>query len=602
MNFARGSEAYEILGCAASPEFEWALVHNDHPAYNTPPGANHLSTAEAACYSTPEESGLKVETLPFDRIPQQSRLFLDYLRDPVTLRRFYPSAVRFHHELPQRVPEVLANYRVDRQRLCDALVAMNKRWGATAETLKNIELLRDPDCIAVVSGQQAGLFTGPLYTIYKALSAVKLAGCLQTRNTKSVSVFWIASEDHDFPEVAKAEFISRDCQLAKVEVSTEVHRENQPVGKVALEGSIDTVVDELFTQLPNSEFAVEMKRLLQSAWSSGRSYSDAFATMMTSLLGRYGLIFLDPLEPELKQLAAPLYADAARHAPEIASAIEERSRELVAAGYHAQVMATANSFPLFYHDDQGARHAITRQGNGKYKAKECDAEHTAEELADLALQSPERFSPNVTLRAVVQDYLLPTIAYYGGAAEIAYFAQTAEVYRVLERPATPILPRSSLTMIERHTGRVLERYQLTLADFFEGLDPVMKRVVEEHLGANTAKLFSESEQRVNSELDRLREELANVDPTLAGALDTGRKKINYQLEGLRSRFVRAQFARDEAAQRQLQRAFDQLYPHKDLQERHINITSLLARHGTYVIEWIYNAVNIGSNEHQVVYL
>jgi uncharacterized protein YllA (UPF0747 family) len=208
----------------------------------------------------------------------------------------------------------------------------------------------------------------------------------------------------------------------------------------------------------------------------------------------------------------------------------------------------------------------------------------------------------VTLRAVVQDYLLPTIAYLGGAAEIAYFAQTAEVYRVLGRPATPILPRSSLTMIERHTGRMLEKYELSLADFFEGLEPVMKRVVEEHLGADTAKLFSNTEENVNHELDRLRHELESIDPTLASALDTGRKKINYQLEGLRTRFVRAQMNRDEAAHRQLQRAFDQLYPNKDLQERHINITSLLARHGTYVIEWIYNAINLGSNEHQIVKL
>jgi bacillithiol biosynthesis cysteine-adding enzyme BshC len=272
------------------------------------------------------------------------------------------------------------------------------------------------------------------------------------------------------------------------------------------------------------------------------------------------------------------------------------------AGYHAQVLATANSFPLFLHDELGRRHAVARVENGKYKAKEIDEEYTAEELAKLAQEQPQRFSPNVTLRAVIQDYLLPTIAYYGGAAEIAYFAQTAEVYRVLERPATPILPRSSLTMIERHTGRVLERYGLTLKDFFEGLEPVIKRVVEEVLGADTAKLFAHSEENINHELDRLRQELESIDPTLAGALDTGRKKINYQLDGLRQRFVRAQMSRDQAAHRQLQRAFDQLYPNKDLQERHINITSLLARHGTYVIEWIFNAINLGSSEHQVVYL
>ena len=561
-----------------------------------------LSTAEPACYSTPEESGLHVETLPFDQIPHQSHLFLEYLKDPVALRRFYPSAVRYHHELAQRVPEVLAAYRPDRDQVCDALAAMNQRWGAGEATLNNIELLRESDCIAVVSGQQAGLFTGPLYTVYKALSAVKLAGCLRQRNTKAVPVFWIAAEDHDFAEVAKAEFIGRDCQLKHVEVSTGLHREGQPVGQVVLDESIDLVVDQAFELLPNSEFAAEMKALVKRAWQPGRGYVESFAMMMTSLLGRHGLIFLDPLDAALKKLAAPLYSEAARRAPEIATAIEQRSRDLESAGFHAQVLASANSFPLFLHDDAGARHAVARVENGKYKTKAIDTEYTAEELATMALDTPQRFSPNVTLRAVVQDYLLPTIAYYGGAAEIAYFAQTAEVYRVLGRPATPILPRSSLTMIERHTGRLLERYDLTLADFFEGLEPVMKRVVEEHLGADTAKLFSNAEENVNHELDRLRLELESIDPTLASALDTGRKKINYQLEGLRTRFVRAQITRDEAAHRQLQRAFDQLYPSKDLQERHINITSLLARHGTYVIEWIYNAINLGSNEHQIVKL
>ena len=561
-----------------------------------------MSTAEAACYSTPEESGLRVETLPFEQVPHQTRLFLDYLRDPLTLRQFYPSAVRYHHELAQRVPEVLSAYRVDRNRVCDALEAMNRRWGAGQPTLDNIQLLRESDCIAVVSGQQAGLFTGPLYTIYKALSAVKLAGCLRQRETKAVPVFWIASEDHDFAEVAKSEFIGRDCQLKNVEVTEALHREGQPVGQVVVDDSISAVVDQLFELLPASEFADDIKALVKDAWQPGRRYAESFATMMTSLLGSYGLIFLDPLDPELKKLAAPLYSEAAQRAPEIASAIEKRSSELESAGYHAQVLATANSFPLFLHDDQGRRHAVTRVQNGKYKTKDIEREYTAEELAALAQEKPERFSPNVTLRAVVQDYLLPTIAYYGGAAEIAYFAQTAEVYRVLERPATPILPRSSLTMIERHTGRVLERYNLTLKDFFEGLEPAIKRVVEEVLGADTAKLFAKTEMNVNEELDRLREDLESIDPTLAGALETGRKKINYQLEGLRTRFVRAQMSRDEAAHRQLQRAFDQLYPNKDLQERHINITSLLARHGTYVIEWIFNAINLGSSEHQIVKL
>lgn len=562
-----------------------------------------MSTREAACYSTPEEAGLRVETLPFSSIPHQTRLFLDYLRDPVSLRRFYPSAVRFHHELAERVPEVLGAYSTDRKALCDALEEMNRGWGATKETLANIERLRADDCVAVVSGQQAGLFTGPLYTIYKALSAVKLAGCLMQRGTPAVPVFWIATEDHDFVEVASAEFIGCDCRLASVEVPAAIHRAGTPVGTVLLDESIEETIKRMLEVLPDTEFTPEVGELLRAAWRPGHSYGEAFARMMTALVGCYGLVLLDPLHIELKTLAAPLYALAAHKAHEIALAVETRSRELETAGYHAQVMASENSFPLFLHTEEGARHAVARKDDGRYGAKAMrDAEYTAEELAEWAGREPERFSPNVTLRAVVQDYLLPTVAYFGGAAEIAYFAQTAEVYRVLGRPTTPILHRASMTVVERRTSRTLERYGLRLTDLFEGLDAVIARVVEQHLGAETAQAFNHTEESVGRELDALQQQLHAVDPTLAEALETGRRKINYQLEGLRTRFHRAQIQRDRAAHRQLERSLAVLYPHKSLQERHINITSLVSRHGRYVIKWIYDAINLGSSDHQIVYL
>lgn len=561
-----------------------------------------MGTTEAACYSTPEEAGLRVETLGFERIPHQSRLFLDYLRDPLALRRFYPSAIRFHHELAARAPEVLSAYKTDRQELCDALEAMNRGWGATRETLTNIERLREKDCVAVVSGQQAGLFTGPLYTIYKALSAVKLAGCLEQRGTPAVPVFWIATEDHDFAEVAAAEFIGCDCRLASVSVSSDMHREGAPVGSVTLDDSIDETVKRLLDVLPTTEFTHGVEKLLRETWSKGRGYGEAFARMMTKLIGCYGLILLDPLDAKLKELAAPLYAEAARRAPEIASSLVARTSELEASGYHAQVATSENAFPLFLHTEDGARHAVTRTKDGLYRMKDARREYSVEELALMAAREPERFSPNVTLRAVVQDYLLPTVAYFGGAAEIAYFAQTAEVYRILNRPATPILHRASLTIVERHMWRTLERYGLKLDDFFEGLDEVLARVVEEHLGTETSQRFKQAEETINRELDELKEQLHHVDPTLADALETGRRKINYQLEGLRSRFHRAQMSRNSAAHRQLERAFVALYPDKTLQERHINITSLLARHGSYIISWIYDAINLGSSDHQIVYL
>jgi bacillithiol biosynthesis cysteine-adding enzyme BshC len=561
-----------------------------------------VSTIEAACYPAPEEAGLRIKTLPFESIPHQTRLFLDYLRDPLALRRFYPSAVRFHHELSARAPEVLSAHRTSREALCDALEAMNSGWGAGPETLLNISRLREADSVAVVTGQQAGLFTGPLYTIYKALSAVKLAGCLSDRGTKSVPVFWMATEDHDFAEVASAEIIGCDCGLARVGVPATMHTEGMPVGTVRLDQSIKETTRQLLDLLPATEFAPEVESLLGETWEEGRGYGEAFARMMTRLLGRYGLVLLDPLDGRLKQLAAPLYAEAARRAPQIAQAVVSRSRELEEAGYHAQVVASENSFPLFLHTPEGARHAVSRTESGRYQARDAIEEYTPEELAALAAVEPERFSPNVTLRAVVQDYLLPTIAYIGGAAEIAYFAQTAEVYRTLERPTTPILPRASMTIVEHRTGRTLERYDLKLTDFFAGLESVLARVAEEHLGTEAARAFTQTEESVARQLDALKEQLRQIDPTLADALETGRHKINYQLQGLRSRFHRAQMKRDEAAHRQLQRAFDQLYPQKALQERHLNITSLLARHGLYAINWIYDAINPGSSDHQIVYL
>ena len=560
-----------------------------------------MSTTEPACQSTPGGSGLRVERLPFRHIPGQSRLFLEYLEDPTSLRRFYPEAARFHYELPARALRVLEAYKTDRDAIASALRDSNARWNASAETFSNIERLRSADSVAVVTGQQTGLFTGPLYTLYKALSAVKLAACLTARGTDAVPVFWMATEDHDWEEVQTAEVIACDGRLASISVPGSLHREGEQVGGVTLDASVEEATQRLLELMPSSEFLPDLEALVRDAYAPGRPFGEAFARMLAALTGKYGLVILDPIDPSMKRLAAPLYSEAALRGAEIAAATDARSRVLEAEGYHAQVHTSPDSFPLFL-IDEGARRALTRNREGRYQAKGTKHEWTAEELSALALAEPERFSPNVTLRAVVQDYLLPTVAYFGGAAEVAYFAQTAESYRVLNRPATPILHRASLTVVERRTGRTLERYGLRLEDFFGGLDPVIARVVESHLGAEVAGAFDETDAGVARALDELRSKLSDFDPTLASALDGGRRKIAHQLEGLRARFHRAQMQRDRAVLRQLERAATALYPEKSLQERHVNVTSLLARHGRYLVEWIYDAIDLSTNDHHVVYL
>ncbi|HEY9401215.1 MAG TPA: bacillithiol biosynthesis BshC, partial [Pyrinomonadaceae bacterium] len=322
------------------------------------------TTTEPACFSTPQEAGLRIEPLPFARIPHQSRLFLEYLADAPALSRYYPNAVRFHHELAARAPEVLAAHQTDRAALCDALEEMNTRWGAGAETERNIARLRSPSSVAVVSGQQVGLFTGPLYTIYKALSAVKLAGCLTQRGTEAVPVFWMATEDHDWEEVQTAEFTACDGRLASTDVPDALHREGSPVGAVTLDETAGDTVQRLLDLLPTTEFLPDLETLLRDAYRPGRTYGEAFARLLTALVSRHGLILLDPLDARLKRLAAPLYAEAARLGAEIASATDARSRELEAAGYHAQVHTSPDSFPLFLIDEGGARRALTRTREG----------------------------------------------------------------------------------------------------------------------------------------------------------------------------------------------------------------------------------------------
>ncbi|MDQ4123162.1 MAG: bacillithiol biosynthesis cysteine-adding enzyme BshC [Acidobacteriota bacterium] len=544
----------------------------------------------------------RIEKLSFDCIPHQSKLFLDYLKNPLALGKFYPTPLRSHVDVPSRMPEVLENYRINRNQLADALQAMNKRWRANRQTLENIEKLRQNDSVAVVTGQQAGIFTGALYTIYKAISAIKAAACYRGRGINAVPVFWIATEDHDFAEIAET-FIQngRGC-LSKVTMSAAPETAGLPVGKIPLDDSIGESVEHLFAELPKTEFSGDLEDLVREAYQPGRSVGDAFALVMSRFFGEYGLVLFDPLDEKLKQLAAPIYLEAIEKSEEITSALLARSRELESGGYHAQILVDEFSFPLFWLDEAGKRHALRRGTDGKLSARGNEKQFEIEELKELARNAPERLSPNATFRNVVQDYLLPTVVYFGGAAEIAYSAQNAEVYRVLQRPVTPMLARASATVIESRVRRTLDKYNLRMADFFCRPENLLPRIVEEFLDSETAGIFAEAEETINARLDRLDARLTEIEPTLATALAHRRPKILYHIQALKRKFYNAQMQRHETVKRQLEAACSSLFPHKGLQERKLNVTSLIARHGEYILQWLYDEIDIDTPEHQIFYL
>ena len=542
---------------------------------------------------------LRVESVPFSDIPGQSRLFLRYLADPLSLKIYYPNAVASHQQLADLVPQVLDSYTVDRDPLCGALSRMNAE--GSDRTRANIELLRSRDTVAVVTGQQAGLFSGPLYTIYKALTAVRLSECLRERGRNAVPVFWAATEDHDFDEISSVNVIDSEGRLRAVKTAAPPGESGFPVGKINFDASISDSIEEVFALLPHTQFSNDIRDLITETYTEGRTFGSAFTSLIGRLFAGHGLIVVDPLDGELKRLAAPIYGEAVRRSTEINGALLERNAPLRAEGYEPQVLVEQDYFPLFWHSDDGRRLAL-RKIDGEIAAPAERRKFSVDELVEAAAREPERFSPGVMLRPVVQDYLFPTVCYFGGGAEIAYFAQNSEVYRTLGRPVTPILHRQSFTVIEPKHVRTMKEYAIEFADLLGSRDDLAERIVREIVDPANSRLFPDAEEKINVELNRLDRHLSDIDPTLARNLATRRRKIIYHIGALNKKFHRARLEKDGIASRRLSSLFDSLYPQEQLQERALNVIPFLNKHGRYFLDWVYRSIDLDDRGHRIMRL
>ncbi|MBA3632098.1 MAG: bacillithiol biosynthesis cysteine-adding enzyme BshC [Acidobacteria bacterium] len=553
---------------------------------------------ESACVS--EKISLNCQTILFKNIPQQSRLFLDFQENSQKLNKFYPAK---QTDLKDFAEKVLANYKINRDELCDTLTDINKSFGASKKTLENIKLLREKNCLAITTGQQAGLFSNALYTIYKALSTVKFAEDLRKQNIRAVPVFWIAEEDHDFDEVKKTFEIDKEGNLAKFENTPENYAENFPVGLVKFDKTINETRENLFENLPRTEFTDKIKQLLSETYQAGETYSTAFAKFLAEIFKQYGLIFVSPLNEKLKKLCAPIFIEAVEKSDEIISTLLERSKELESKKYQPQVLVAEDSFPFFFQNKNGERQALRQNSDSqKIKVQNSKKEFSKIEFLEIAKNNPQNLSPNALLRPVAQDYLLPTLVYFGGAAEIAYFAQNSVIYKILNRPVTPIRHRASLTIIEAKHRRTLEKYNLEFTDLFKGKENILAEIVEKFLSSKTARIFAEVEEAINTQLNRLDKSLIKTEPTLSANLANRRKKIIWHVNALRKKYHRAEILKDEIVYRRIENLFTALLPHNALQERAINVLTFLNLYGTNFIDWIYDAVETDEKGHQILYL
>jgi bacillithiol synthase len=536
----------------------------------------------------------------FDTIPRTSRLYNDFLYHFDRVARFYEREGRDLPSLVARAHRVTAQ-RFSRDAVADVLADQNRQAGAGPETFANLDRLRQPDSVVVITGQQAGLFTGPLYTIFKALTAIKLAEELRRHGVNAVPMFWVAAEDHDFQEVNHTRLVNREGNLVTVTYTACSPKEGKPVGHVRLAEGIGENIEQVLAALPESEFTPRLAADLRECYQAGAGFADAFGRMMMKLFGKYGVVLINPLDDRLKHVSGELYVRAMARVPEFASALVSESAALVSAGYHAQVHTSPEAVPLFMLDE-GRRTALVRRDDGRFHLKNSDKSFAADEMLSTVARCPNCFSPNVTMRPIVQDFLLPTVAYIGGPAEIAYFAQLRPNYSLLDRVEPVVLPRASFTLIEKRHAKTMSKYGIAFPDLFEGQEEVMKRVVERSLDQDTATRFDETEHALNEQLDRLRDSLTAVDPTLADALKGGREKILYQIHNLRTRFIHNRTKRDETMGQQIERLFAVLYPNKNLQERELNVAYFLARYGYEWIDRLYDEVELESRDHKLVYL
>jgi bacillithiol biosynthesis cysteine-adding enzyme BshC len=507
--------------------------------------------------------------LTFRQLPHQPVLFLDYLDQFEKVKSFYvhppgmPSVTRAARKL---------DYPGDRRtEVSSILRKQNIALGAGEETFANLDRL-EKGAVAVVSGQQVGLFSGPAYAIYKALTAVQIAEELTRSGTPAVPVFWMATEDHDLDEVRHSTWFDNG-KLVRFELPAAAVA-GKPVGRIQLGAEIEPLVQEAAELLANQGSDLLAQYLIES-YRPEETYGSAFGRLFARLFARQGLILMDPLDEGLHKVAAPLYQHALAERDALNEKLLQRGKDLDRAGFDAQVKVTSRSTLLFRMDEAG-RQVVTASAE---KFQSGEKTWPREELVHLTHTEPEKFSPNAILRPVVQDFLLPTAAYIAGPAEISYFAQSEVVYRQLLGRMPVMLPRSGFTLVDAKAIKLLRRYGLTVEDVWSGSQGLRHKMERQSVPGALSKNFDRDQKQVAKMLSQLGKQIEKLDPTLKGTVERARKRIEYHIEKLRRKAGRAQDQKSGLIAAHEQHVESLLNPHKVLQERELCLLPFLARWG-----------------------
>ena len=504
--------------------------------------------------------------LPAHELPHTSKLIRDYLEKFSRLKPFYG-----HEPEYESITKFARNLEFPAERrhqVADVLRAQNVLFGSSPETAKNIDRLAN-GAVAVVSGQQVGLFGGPAFSFYKALTAIQAAESLTKDGIEAVPVFWMATEDHDVDEVRHVTWF-HEGELQRFELP-QPEENGVPVGRIRLGSAIDELVRRAQPLLGET-----FGGYLHATYIPEATYGSAFAGLFARIFADFGLILLDPLDDRLHQIAAPILREALACRDQLNDDLLGRAKALEQAGYEPQVKVTSRS-TLLFSLTSGKREVITA-ANGSFTSGATTLPR--EEWIDLVEAEPENFSPNAILRPVMQDYLLPTVAYFGGPSEIAYFAQSQVIYQKLLGRMPVLLPRADFTLVDPKGERLLKKYRLDVEEVWEGSESLRKRMYNSVVPKKLAREFDDNLHKMDKNLKKLHREIAKVDPTIQGTIARAEKRIRYQIEKLRHKTGAALDRHEKQIEAHEKFLENLLYPQKGLQSRDLCFLPFLARWGS----------------------
>jgi bacillithiol synthase len=528
-----------------------------------------------------------------------SRLYCDYLFNAPGIRKYFEHDFHAMQNLQGFASEVASGF-AHRTVLTEVLLEQNRRFGAGEKTFENIRLLGESTTLAVVTGQQVGMIGGPLYTFYKAATAIKLAASLRETlpGHRFVPVFWLEGEDHDFEEMNHAGLLSQEGAPVQADYLIEGKlpaRNPGPVGEIVFGGDLEAFFNSLTAILPNSEFKPAVIEFLRKHYTPGSTFNTAFASLLNSWFGDEGLVFISSNDARLKKLVSPHFQKEIREFPKVSQLVIAQSADLER-HYHAQIKTKALNLFYFY---KGGRYFIEPREKD-FSLKGTRHFITPEEMMNIAVNTPELLSPNVALRPICQDTILPTFAYVAGPSEIAYFAQLKSVYQYFGMKMPVIYPRLTATILEERVSRTLDKYQIDLQEIFCHADQIPRKITDMVSEIKIDELFGSVGKHMADNLNELKFGLNYIDPTLLGALETTRTRMDAHITALKEKTAAAQLRKHEAALRQVERAINSVFPRQNFQEREISLIHFLNKHGLGFARELADTLLINETGHQII--